>query len=195
MAGTPYGIKWQIQFCWINFHIIKKNFWHKTQDINGFLIIYILYKQYIKTQKIYRRMKIKRKGLGIALIFIGAVITLSNLTITGAVVGSESMPGWRVLGAGFVVGGIVLIFLAGKESRLIIKTRQFEKTIKKHNLDEIQNAIRKIGTGKGHEHALAGKLKGYQSVHTSKGGRIEYHHDSEGNVILDKYDPGHKYRL
>jgi len=37
------------------------------------------------------------------------------VTITGAIVGADRMPGWRVLGAGFVVGGVVLLFLAGKE--------------------------------------------------------------------------------
>jgi len=139
----------------------------------------------------------KRRGLGIVLNLICAVFALSNLTIKGAIIGNESRRGWRVLGAGFGVGGIVLLFLAGKENGLvrIIRTRQFEKSIRKHSLNEIENAIRKIGTGKGHEHALAGKLKGYQSVHTSKGGRIEYHHDSSGNVILDRYDPGRKYRL
>src|SRR3989338_36085 len=80
------------------------------------------------------------------------------------------------------------------ESYKIIYTRKFEKNIRKHNLDSIENAINKINTGLGREEILKGRKD--SSIRTSKGGRITFDINNTNKTILLKgYSTRHKYDL
>ncbi len=57
----------------------------------------------------------EKRKTGVVLLVIGMILSACNLTITGAVVGNNSLPGWQVLGLGFVIGGAVLVFLSERE--------------------------------------------------------------------------------
>ncbi len=111
-----------------------------------------------------------------------------------------------VLGVVLFVGGI-LLFVAGtsvreRESRLeseagvgLELSDRFIKDIKKHNRDAIYKALRKIGTGQGHEHRLTGRLDGRYSISVGNSGRIifEYNPDRTEATILG-YTSSHDYK-
>ena len=101
-----------------------------------------------------------------------------------------------ILGLAFIFMG-TLFFLAKRslEGRTgggnsVVATRTFMKDIKRHNIGSINEALMKIGTGKGREERL-GHLKGY-SIRVTKGGRIIYDRQN-GDVVLKRYEPAHKY--
>lgn len=141
-------------------------------------------------------MKGLRRKIGIFLILIGISLIIGFFSgITGYVV---KEPAGKfvgsILGVVFIFIGFILISFKeeGRLEREVIKTRSFEKSLKKHKseIDRINSAIDKIGTGLGHEEYL--KYRNDRSIHTSKGGRIVYNQEG-GKIILKEYLPPPKH--
>jgi len=122
------------------------------------------------------------KLFSILITLIGFVFILNSSfrSITGNVVRESIHLGGSIFGLIFIIGGLVL-FLAnqkagGLEGKLnIITTKGFDKMVKRVPKKEVENALDKIGTGKGKEEYIKeGKYKGHWSIRTSKGARIYY---------------------
>lgn len=135
------------------------------------------------------------KNLGIFFFLIGVVLILNSLSgITGFIIAERvgtSVSG--ILGLVFLVVG-VLLFVSGLEKKVkpikIIRTKQFQKAIKRHPQGPIEAAIKKIGTGLANEENL--KYAKGNSIRTTKGGRVFY--IPKGKTIeLIGYTPDHKY--
>jgi len=74
----------------------------------------------------------------------------------------------------------------------IIRTKKFNRAVKKHDPDLIQRAIDKIGTGLGKEEPLTGRED--WSIRTTGGGRIIFDKDEgKKTVKLKNYTSSHKY--
>ena len=141
------------------------------------------------------------KFTGIILVILGVIILVNSYTtITGLTILNETTKTTiSILGIMFVVGGILLLMTRGGKGRLerlsdanvnLEPTEKFTKSIRRHNLADINAAIRKIGTGKGKEERLKGG-DGY-SIRVSKGGRVLFDYDdSHSTAILEEYNPQH----
>jgi hypothetical protein len=143
-------------------------------------------------------MKKTFRGIGLVLICIGVfIIVIQPLSMTGAVIGIESLSGLNVL-IGFIllIGGIIF-FGVGLEGKVvpaiedIEKTRQFEKATKGVDKKMLQRAINKIGRGLGNQ--KPGRYKEINnSIRVDKGGRIFYQQIG-GRIILTQYTPSSKH--
>lgn len=136
------------------------------------------------------------KSIWILLIVVGVLLLLNSFSgITGFVVSENLQGGLSIVwGLVFIVGGILLfVVLRERESKLIkiIRTKTFEKAIKKIPKKPIESTIAKIGTGLAKQERLMHQ-KGKNSIRVSKGGRIIY--STEGNAVrLLDYLPDHRY--
>lgn len=139
---------------------------------------------------------------GTTFLGIGIIIILNSFqSITGFVIFEDADANYGYfVGLWLIIVGILILTEGRETSDLenmsasgirIEQTRRFTKDIIKHDLSKINEAIRKIGTGAGHEHRLKG---GGYSISTSKGGRIVFDYDSSRTrATLESYDEGHNY--
>lgn len=101
------------------------------------------------------------------------------MSITGYAISEGVNIGSSILGLIFIIGGLVLFLTqkaGGLEGKLdVIRTAGFDKMVKRVPKKVIDNALDKIGTGKGkEEYVKEGKYKGYWSIRPTKGSRIYY---------------------
>lgn len=142
--------------------------------------------------------------LGAFFIIVGIILLLSYFSITGFII-SENTSKEAIPLSGFVLLIIGIIFLmAGRgkvgvlesEAGVVLNvTKPFEKAIKRYDIERIDNALRKIGTGLGDEESLRGELKGSFSIHAGKGERVIFtygNHHKEATLI--NYLPDHEYK-
>ena len=79
----------------------------------------------------------------------------------------------------------------------IVKTAQFEKSIRGHDVKAIDGAIEKITSGKGREEVLKGHGElaeygpGLRSIRVTKGARILFKRHGKGDIVLIDYLPQH----
>src|SRR3989338_332220 len=73
----------------------------------------------------------------------------------------------------------------------VIRTKHFEREIKKYDEGPIRKAIEKIGTGLGKEEKLS-HLNG-RSIRVSNGARIIFEREEDGTIKLKDYLTDHKY--
>jgi|SRR3989344_5363328 len=124
----------------------------------------------------------------------------SFFEITGHVVSKQAgIPTTSFFGIILVLSGLVLFFLELRYQQTsteaqglekVIRTKRFERSIRRHDLKKIDRAIEKLGTGLGNEHPLVGEGKGLYAMSVSKGGRIVFE-KRDGQYILQYYDPQH----
>lgn len=137
----------------------------------------------------------KKRILGFGLILVAVAIIASNISMTGAVIGTTLSNSMSFIALVFLVVGLGLM-MARKKSLLEIKvdgtgrtlilTNKFKKAIRMHNIKPIQNAISNIGTGKGKEEML--KHSPHKSVRGGTGFRVLYDIDyKKGETILIDY--------
>ncbi len=145
----------------------------------------------------------KERFAGILLLLLGFVLIVNAtaVSITGNVIFSEGQAKiGSILGMVFVALGLTIFLVeneGGLERRVepeIIRSKTFRKSLKKHKseLDAINRAVEKIGTGLGKEHPLKGYKSKY-SIKASKGGRIVFD-KYKGDIILDRYISDHDYK-
>lgn len=150
----------------------------------------------------------KRVNFGLIFLVFGLILTLipSLNKITGKAVVIDG-DGFFAIGSSFI--GLILI-IAGivtylNESRLedklklvsgkgeeIFTSDRFEKSIRKHDKTAIYRALKKIGTGLGHEHHLEGYKNKY-SISVTKGARVVFDREG-GKIVLDRYLSDHDYK-
>tara|TARA_Y100000034_G_C6907887_1_gene421897 strand:+ start:175 stop:603 length:429 start_codon:yes stop_codon:yes gene_type:complete len=140
-------------------------------------------------------MKFKR-GLGIFLFLIGVfILTSSQSGITGNIVSDRVNAISSIFGLVFIIGGLVL-FMAKKSlvsitgsGETIVVSNKFKKSIKNRDIDEVNEALRKIGTTLGKEEFLR-HMKEY-SIRVNKKDRILFNRYNPREITLDKYDANH----
>lgn len=135
--------------------------------------------------------------IAIGYLLLGAILILSSFRgITGfSIAENIGYNSIRIIGVAMIVIGILVLQAErGSERglRTIIRTKNFEKAIKGHNMEEIERAVSKIGTGLGREEKL--KREEDYSIRTSKGGRIIYRYANQHIVELKDYTPAHDYK-
>ena len=141
-------------------------------------------------------MKNKRI-LGIVLTVLGlALIINSQTTFIGVNLSppESSIDFGLILGLVFVVVGLYLGFATRRVGE-IKKSRRFLKDIKKlkpGELEKVESAIDKIGTGQGKEEKLK-HLPGY-AIRVDKKSRVRYDYEPNGDVTITEYDREHSYR-
>ena len=106
----------------------------------------------------------------------------------------------EILGENFLSFTIILL-ISREESGLesiseagvrLEATDKFRRDIKKHPLDEINNALRRIGTGGAHEHNLSERGKGYRTINVGRSGRILYQKEGDRATLIG-YNASHNY--
>lgn len=143
-----------------------------------------------------------KKLSGVFLFWSGVLIFLNSLTgITGFVVYENvSKIQNSFFGVLFIAIGIFVFIVAERETKesslvgkvKIVETNHFQRAAKRHR-KEAERLIKKIGTGKGHEHKLKGK-RGY-SIYGPSGDRLVFDYDqSHTTAELLDYIVDHKYR-
>ena len=138
--------------------------------------------------------------IGIFLLLISFIFFYGDYLVGYSIFSGEIGDYFGLIGFFIFFIGFFLIVISSSnlEGRVvdeinIVKTRRFEKAIRRHE-QEVERAIKKLGTGLGHEHRLNnGELRGKYSMKTSAGGRIVYYRDDKGNYVLDDYTSDHKY--
>ncbi|MBT4165748.1 hypothetical protein HOE04_01780 [archaeon] len=141
---------------------------------------------------------VNKKIIGGIFIFVGLlVIILQPLVgITGAVVGSavsieiNFMIGLVVLVLGIVLyaTGLQELIKSDSDIKDFGVTREFKRATKGMDKKIIRRAVKKIGTGLGHEkHRMYGDEN--FSVRVDKGGRIFYQIMPNGSILLNEYVP------
>ncbi len=143
-----------------------------------------------RTQKI---ISIFLLVLGVFLLIIqplnpitGAIIDLStNVSVINFIIGLL-----------MIIIGIILYSTATVEERVgtIIRTKRFDKAIRRTDPKIISRAIEKIGTGLADEKHFHGYAGGGYQIRTDKGGRIHYQIDNNRRVILTDYKPSSEHR-
>ena len=137
-----------------------------------------------------------RIGVGIFSLLIGIFLVLDSFSgITGHVVSEQTGRGiGSVLGLVFIIGGLLLLALEVQERRKegglvrVIRTRRFEKAIKRHPKKPIEDAIAKLGTGLAHEEPLK-YMEGW-SIRAQGGGRIMFgYNQAKTEATLNDYRP------
>ncbi len=140
------------------------------------------------------------KILGISLLFIGVFLLIIQpiSPVTGAIIDLSTNISIINFIAGLlmIIIGIILYSTATVEERVdtIIRTKRFDKAVRRANPHMISRAICKIGKGLAYEkhiHQYAGG--GYQ-LRTDKGGRIHYQIDQGGRIILTDYRPSSEHK-
>lgn len=135
-------------------------------------------------------------NIGITLFSLGFIFLLNSLhRITGFVI-SDSIPeeSGSFIGSILILVGLVFLILSARHSSLdsFVQSPTFVRHTRKVPPALISGALRKIGSGLGHEHVLNGSYQGKFAVRASKSGRIIYHREGE-RIILDDYLPSHNY--
>ncbi len=139
----------------------------------------------------------KKLGIGIILLGLVLIANSSLMSITGYVIDESVRVGGSIFGLVFVVVGIGLFFsqkAGGLEKTLkIIRTEQFERAIKRVPKKIIENALAKLGTGKGNEEYIKeGPYGGYWSIRASKGARIYYSLEGDTAKVM-AYEPSSRH--
>lgn len=138
----------------------------------------------------------KKRILGLSIAIAGLAITFFDFKLTGAIIGLPAEPLIKVIGILILITGLALIATEAPRERAsglanVIKTKAFEKAIKRHNIKEIENAIEKIYSGLGKEEVLHGygDLQKYgeniRSIRVSKGRRIIFRRTPNAVELLD----------
>jgi len=136
------------------------------------------------------------KPISILITVIGAgLIINSQKNILGGVIGVGELSSnvSLIIGLSLIVVGVILFFITHRKGR-IIRDPSFDKSIKKlkgQRRQEVEDAVKKIGTGLGGEEKLR-HLPGY-SIRVSNIGRVRYNRESSGDVRLKKYEAKHEY--
>jgi len=140
------------------------------------------------------------RALGIVFVILGVVSLLSSFgSITGYVTLNEFREqASSIVGVLLIIGGIVLIMVGRGEEDLegkvkIIKTRRFEKAIRRHDLAAINRAIARIGTGLGKEEKLVGRED--YSIRAGEGKRVIFEYNDDHKIAtLTDYTSTHNYK-
>lgn len=136
-------------------------------------------------------------NIGVFFLIGGSFLVISSSGISGfAIFEGEKADYVSLSGIIAALVGIALIITSREEeSQLvgIVRTPTFERAIKRHDLRKIDAAIRKIQLGLGKAHQLKGGRSGEHAIRTDYTGRIIYHYDAEGNIILTDYTSTHRY--
>jgi Txe/YoeB family toxin of Txe-Axe toxin-antitoxin module len=138
------------------------------------------------------------KILSLLIILIGIILILSSSikTVTGNAISETINTGNSILGIIFILGGVFL-FLASRKGGggnglvKIIRTERFEKSIKKQSKEDIERALKKLGTGLANEERL--KYEDKWSIRVNKGARTLYDRTPD-EITLYEYVPSSEHR-
>ncbi len=139
-----------------------------------------------------------KRVIGFVLIALGILLVASAPLLTGYTIYSNNSSNFLpIMGLAFFIVGLVLLMeedLEGKAGKpRVIRTRQFEREIKRHPIEPINNAIARIGQGSKDEERLKhGRLAGSFSIKAGKGERIIYRKQN-GEIFLEHYLSSHEY--
>jgi len=142
-----------------------------------------------------------KRFLGVLFFWVGITFMLNSFSgITGySIVEEIAKPTSSIFGFVFIIVGLVLfLYQQGKEKAggglekkiNIIRTKKFEKSIKKKPIKEIENALKKLGTGLANEEYL--KHEDKWSIRIDKGARILYDRNGD-EIVLYEFVPSSKH--
>ncbi len=131
--------------------------------------------------------------------FLAGIVLFIQPSLTGFVIANDVSNLGDFLGLLLVLVGIVLVGMAKTPDLVertdsgmrVVTTNHFLRQIKRFPIEPINEAVKKIGTGKGSEEKLR-KNRGY-AVAVGGGKRIRFYR-SGNEVQLDSYLTQHEYQ-